>query len=205
GRRQMTVESYIGFYDSTGTVARDVFTLGVEFLKIQDTKIRSQNKVAVFNKETNEVQLQHYVTAGSSQSAPEQVILECGRLTKKVMNQTQSPTRVIFMNTPENNVYCVALQLTPDGLPRNEWVEGQPEFMKPKSKAPDLGITITEFEDVINVQEFAEAVKNFLEKNQNTGYGPSIRVVLRALENNVSPDSLSQALLVAKQLLNQKN
>ncbi|MFP4119115.1 MAG: PEP/pyruvate-binding domain-containing protein [Candidatus Woesearchaeota archaeon] len=200
-RKQMTVESYVGFYDPAGSIARDTFVLGVEFLKIQDTKIRSQDKVAVFDKENNQVKLQHYMTMGSSQSAPEQVILECGRLSKKILAQTQSPTRIVFMNTPENNVYCITLQLTPEGLPKNEWKElGSQQT----GTEPEIGFQLKEFDGVADVSELAEALKQFLKKNQDTKYGPSITIVLRALENKVTADSLSQALLVTKQLVTDK-
>ncbi|MFW5865889.1 MAG: hypothetical protein ACOCU6_02225 [Nanoarchaeota archaeon] len=195
---RMLVESYIGFFDQSRSVQRDSFILGVEFLKIVDTKIRSQNKVAIFDKEQNRISYQHYISTGSSQSAPEQIILECGRLSKKIMLASGAPIRAVFVSGPDNNLFCIGMQSVKKNIVGDTEQSVRKESLSSEVSAD---VTVEQTAPLQGLDTFVPALISFLEKNKQSKFNPTIKVLVRSLENDPSTETIEQALLTIKQML----
>ncbi|MGM5480279.1 MAG: hypothetical protein ACQESC_02355 [Nanobdellota archaeon] len=192
-KQNIIAESYTGFYDLKRKISKDFFVIGKEFLKVKDTSIKSQHQVAVFSKANNEIEYQHYLNTSSSQSVPEQIILESARLAKKI--HPDNDITVIFSIT-SNTLECLSVK-TFDSTPKHEQVSSEQTISDSEKKSSTMKKTLTP-DDIRN--SFVESLKHFLEHQQHTRYGPSIKVILRSLEHKPSPQAISQGLLMAKQI-----
>ena len=184
----MKVSSYVGFPDSSKTIPRDKFILAIEFLKIIDSNISTQETVSIFNLDTNKVQIKHYANQGSSQSATDQKILEIGRLAKKVRSEVNSDE--IYMNfstEKDGKVFLLEVSI-PVEVPEKD--ENEQEKLNLEVK--------NEFQSE-DTKELVSKLIILLKKHSTKTN--ALDIVIRSLENEVTIQSLSQALLSFNELI----
>lgn len=184
----LSVSSHIGFPDSSKTVSRDKFTLAVDFLKILESDISTQETVSIFNLDANAVQVKHYSAKGSSQSATDQTILEIGRLCKKIKSQIKSEDLSMhFASEKDGKTYLLEVR-TPVDIP---------EEKDKDSESLDLDVK-DEFQSE-ETKELVTALSNLLKKHSNKQN--ALDIVIRSLDNEINSQSLSQALLSLNELI----
>ncbi len=184
----LKVSSYVGFPDSSKTIPRDKFILAIEFLKIIDSNISTQETVSIFNLDTNKVQIKHYANQGSSQSATDQKILEIGRLAKKVRSEVNSDE--IYMNfstEKDGKVFLLEVSI-PVEVPEKD--ENEQEKLNLEVK--------NEFQSE-DTKELVSKLIILLKKHSTKTN--ALDIVIRSLENEVTIQSLSQALLSFNELI----
>lgn len=203
------VNSYMGFLDPAKKVPRDSFILSSDFLKVVHSTIIRQDTVSVFDVLTNSIKQQKFIFNGSSQSATEQTILEVGRLTKKISNQMSvgASLKAEFLLNKNNEIIFLDTIFKHSS---NE--ENYQKIVKPKEEHKEeffdlknptsLDINIKDNFSSEETISFVSELKTFLKANKHKSkFGPSIDIVLRALENEVNKDTLLQAIVVARELV----
>ena len=151
--KYILVESYLGFYDQEGKIAKDRFILSTEFLKIQEFDVKAQHNVVVYNKDTNLTQLQHYVSTSSSQSATEQRILEVGRYAKKIAQVHNGSFNAVFMSSKQGEPKLLALFSTGQVEPTT-----QPEPQSQQEPSEPLDVQSHEIKEDDGYQEEQETI-----------------------------------------------
>ncbi|MBN1175278.1 hypothetical protein JXA48_01405 [Candidatus Woesearchaeota archaeon] len=203
------VNSYVGFLDPTKTVPRDSFILSSEFLKVVHSTILRQDIVSVFDVLTNSIKQQKFVFHGSSQSATEQLVLEIGRLTKKISSQMSvgASLKSEFLLDKNNQIiFLDALFKQATGEEKPNPIVSQPKIQKEEffDAKPETTLDISIKDNFSNDETitFVDSLKSFLKANKHKSkFGPSIDIVLRALENEVNKDTLLQAVVVAREII----
>lgn len=197
-RKTLNVLSYQGFFDMSRTVMRDSFVLSVEFLKIIDTKIQPQETVAIYDIQKNNVVLTQYTSGGSSQSAPDQTILEVGRLSKKIRSILDlDEFRIDFTSDKEGELHCVDVWVSTlaQSLPDID-VGTEKLIEKVQSESETLNIDVkTELNDK-ETQELIRTLQGILKKSGE----PSAEIILRSLENP-NKEAILQALSSVKEII----
>ncbi len=202
-KNNIVVQSYIGFPDRSGVVPKDTFTLSVDFLRIIDAKIVEQTVVAVFDKIANQVQHRKYVPGGSSQTVPDQTILEIARLTKKIsaMNNHKGLTAE-FIVSAQGKITFFDVILAP---PLREEISEKQKNTKEQNEIPLTEKLPLLTENISGEQELASALISFLAKHKFSKFGPAIDVVIRGLKNEVNNATLKQAVMMIKEILEEMN
>jgi len=207
------INSYVGFFDPFNVIPKDSFVLSSEFLKILDRSIQRQNVVSVFDITTNSIKQQKFVAQGSSQSATDQLILEIGRLTKKISRQSSvgASLKTEFILNKQNQLVCLDVrfkQVNPNEhtsikqTPKNI-VENNPSNINIKQEN-SLDVSIKDNITESETKALIETIKTFLKANKNKSkFGPSIDIILRSLENETSKQSLIQAVSIVKEVINE--
>lgn len=207
------VNSYTGFLDQSKIVPKDSFILSSDFLKVVHTSILRQDIVSIFDVTTNSIRQQKFNVQGSSQSATEQTILEIGRLTKKIGSQSSigASIKAEFILDKKGNVICIDAMFKQTESKMHESIK--PSFSNNISnnnedKISDINAKTSldiSIKDNITNQEtinLIEQLKSFLKENKHKSrFGPSIDIVLRALENETSKDTLLQAINLSKEIV----
>ncbi|MFP4522931.1 MAG: PEP/pyruvate-binding domain-containing protein [Candidatus Woesearchaeota archaeon] len=150
----ITIKSYTGFLDYTNTVQRDVFTTSIDFLKITSRSVVKQKKVVVFDMESNMAMPKHYMTMSSAQSAPDPLLLEVARLTKKVSHFLDKDSfHMEFVADKHKNLYCIDV-LEP------EYVQEQQttleEVASDSQKSEESGTLQSNSLDLFSEEDFLE-------------------------------------------------
>jgi len=195
-KNTMQIKSYAGFPDKSSIVPKDTFSLTIDFLRIIDANIVEQTMVAVFDKVANQVAHRSYAPGGSAQTVPDQIILEIGRLTKKISSTLKTgDMQAQFIADKNNNVVCVDVTLLQSTTLLKEQ-ESTEEKIANKNELPVL------IEQLQGEQQLAQALQTFLAKHKFSKFGPSLQVVIRSLENEVTKETLTQALRMTLELIN---
>ena len=192
---KMQIQSYVGFLDYSNQVTKDVFEVGVDFLKIEASNINRQDTVSVFNLETNMPQVKNYVSGSSaSQSAPDGAILEIGRLTKRVASVTglnEFSLKAVSAKTSQPTI--IELELSAS------------HFEPVKNIEEENTIEGFEFEvsDDLTSQstiDFVNGLKDFLNVHSKGRFSANVNLALRSLDNEISKESLDSALQTCQEI-----
>jgi len=198
--KQLYVSSYEGFVDRTNLVERDQFTLNVEFLTILNNDVKRQTKVTVFDLKNNLLTTKEYQPDGPEQSASEQIVLEAGRLTKKIrttLNINRVGAEFILekdklvcsdIYSVDKPYFSLAEETSQPDLPSLEQEVPSPEQHQETFNAGET-------------EKFVVYIKNFLEHFRTPEYNSSIDIILRSLEEHPSKEALGKAILQCKQII----
>ncbi len=221
------VESYVGFPDTSKSVIRDTFTLSSAFLKILDSNIKEQNTVAVFDLATNRIEHKHYLTKGSSQSAPDQAMQEAARISKKIASITNNKEfKATIIGDKNNNLYLLDMLYTSDtkeetplesessnentnentqttATQETALVEENNEVALPEDISLDIPMKDL-FADDKTIKLVASII-SFLRSRQQGDLLSSIDVIIRSLENELTAQTLGHALSLCKELVERSN
>jgi phosphoenolpyruvate synthase/pyruvate phosphate dikinase len=203
-KNTMQIKSYVGFPDKSGIVPKDTFSLTIDFLRIIDATIVEQSMVAVFDKVANQVAHRSYAPGGSAQTVPDQVILEIGRLTKKISSMLKTgDMQAEFIADKNNNVVCVDVSMLQTTThPKEQEAMQQVAQTQADEKVVDENELPVLVEQLQGEQQLAQALQTFLAKHKFSKFGPSLQVVIRSLENEVTKETLTQALRMTLELIN---
>lgn len=173
--KDIKVRSYAGFLDYSGEVTRDTFFVGYDFLKIQRTKIAPQGKVSIFDLQTNKVITKPFPKQTSAQSAPDPVILEVARLTKRLSQDKTG--QAMFVKDSDGKISLIDMFV----------------------QEPAQKILMTETD---HLDTFRTNIIRFLENYEHEPeYKETINILLRSLKTDKSTQSLNQGVLLAKELI----
>ncbi len=200
-KNNIIVQSYMGFPDRSNIVPKDTFTLSVDFLRIMEANVIEQTVVAVFDKVANQMQHRKYAPGGSSQTVPDQMILEVGRLTKKISTTLQSKElSAEFVANNDGEIICFDVVLAPRTGQTKKPSEEKSTQEIPNSQTTNEPLP-TLSETLAGEQELASALISFLAKHKFSKYGPALDVVVRSLKNEVNLSTLKQGIMMAKELI----
>lgn len=209
------INSYVGFIDPANLVPRDSFVLSSDFLKIVDSNIVRQDVVSIFDIATNSVSQQKFSSQGSSQSVTDQVILEVGRLTKKIASQSSvgANVKAEFLIDKNSSISCINVMFKQNSKNKSRFdISKSPEESADKldlnnenqneEKSANLGISIGDLTKEDSTTIFVNDLKKFLKANKHKSkFGPSIDIVIRALNNEINKDTILQAIVVVREII----
>lgn len=195
---KMMIKSYVGFLDFSKSVAKDEFEVSVDFLKIEKSNIVRQETVCVFNLETNTPQLKQYVSGSSvSQSSPDTVILEIGRLTKRVASVTElSEFSLKAVTARTSQPTIVSLDLAPSSFEPIKAVEQTTDDLE------GFDFEVPDDLSSDSTKNFSNNIITFLQRHQRGPLSSSVEIAIRSLENEVNKESLISALKVCQDIIN---
>ncbi len=215
---KIIVDSYLGFIDLTNSVIKNRFFLAKDFLKIEDRDIKRQETVSVFSLEENKPFVKTYISSSSSsQIVPDNVILEIGRLTKRVAESSAfeefsltavsgknaQPTVLFF--EPKIEEQKIKEEQDEEQIVEEKNVEEEKDnFNQENSSNNNEEVLNVSVEDIFKSDEtikLVESIKKFLEHNKNNNLSSSIDLVLRSLDNEISFDSINSSLDIIKDIL----
>ena len=108
-RQKLAISSYVGFLDPGKVVHRDEFILGEDFLRINSAQVVDQQGASIFDLDASSVVYKEF-PRGKGQSVPNQIILEVGRLAKRIRESIQgSALKGVFV-TDGQQVHCISLR-----------------------------------------------------------------------------------------------
>lgn len=207
------VQSYIGFIDPSKTVPRDRFTIGVDFLRVLRADIKPQELVAVFDAHQNLIRQQKFHPEGSSQSVTDTLVLEAGRQMKKMVNALQAKElAALFVVDDKEILTCLDVhylgqskefspsQFSHDSIPKPA-SENHLDTLPSLPTGAGLDVQLHDEYNTEATKKFATDLISFLNAHKRGKFGPSIDVVVRALENEATPESVHQGLLMAKEVI----
>lgn len=103
---KITINSYVGFLDKSNTIARDVFEVAIDFLKVTKSEVNKQRLVSIFDMEANRPSTKQYLTMNSSQSIEQPMALDIARFTKKIQQALQRDRiKIEFVADKHNNIF----------------------------------------------------------------------------------------------------
>lgn len=193
---KMQIQSYVGFLDYNNQVAKDIFEVGVDFLKIEASDINRQDTVSVFNLENNLPQIKNYVSGSSaSQSVPDGAILEIGRLTKRVASVTglkEFSLKAVSAKTSQPTIIELELSSSHLAPVKSEEEENTMEGFE------------LEISDDLSSQStlnFVNNLKNFLNTHSKGPFSANVNLALRSLDNDITKESIDSALQTCQEII----
>lgn len=194
----MQIKSYVGFLDISNVVEKDVFDVAVDFLKITNSNIVRQERVSVFNVEINRPQIKQYVSGSSaSQSVPDTIILELGRLSKRIaslIDMTEFSLRAVSAKSSQPTI--ISLSLSPSTFAPVKKIE--PVDDSKVVEGFDFAVTDDLSSD--SSKEFVSHIKSFLGVHRKGPLSSTIDISLRALDNEVNKESVLAALKTCQEI-----
>ena len=115
------------------------------------------------------------------------------------MLASEVPTIALFIIGPDNNLFCIGMQ-TPDETDVGNTQKAVPVTNTSQERS-NQDVTVKQSTPLQGVDDLVIALSSFLETNEQSKFGPTIRVLLRSLENDPSTATINQALLTIKQML----
>jgi len=195
---KILIESYVGFIDLYDKVVKNKFVVNEDFLKIEEREIRRQETVSVFNLEDNKSFIKTYIPSGNtSQSVPDNTILEIARLTKRISSLIGKDSfKVLAVSDKNAQPNILSFDFTSDKKPEiksKKIVEDQEETVLP--------INLKDPFESENFKQLIVYLKEFLRDHNNGSLRSKVELVLRSLENEVSKDSLKACFDVVLEIL----
>lgn len=168
-KESIQVESYLGFFDTSKTVTRDQFEVGVDFLKIKNSTIQKQTVVSVYDMEANRPSTKKYMTMGSAQSASEPVVLEVARISKKIFAISSiEEFTVEFVADKHNNLFCVDVGLPAKKEETQKTLDVKEDHNKRINNEKEITSNATTNPTTTNDAEYEQEKETAYQENKET-------------------------------------
>jgi len=218
------VKSYNGFPDFFNVVEKDQFLLAIDFLKIKKSSIETQKRVIVFDSKENTNTIKEFSQGNTSQCVSDNIVLETGRLTKKIGNETKASIVKAKFFINKDQITCIDVDLKYDLTKPTQvtkiveepvYVEEPKEnldFTAPIVEEEKISLTddhvfnpekIKHFMEVVDeteVQNLIKSLISFMEKYKTREFAQIVPILTRSLEDP-EKNSLIQTLELCKEII----